>query len=82
MCAEAHLVGVERDGGALISLRHADVKLIPSRTWSSSAASSDGQPSLIGLSLRLCNPQHALEQVGPLVLPCMSFSLLTLRAAE
>lgn len=23
----------------------------------------DDQPSLLGLSLRLCNPQHALEQV-------------------
>ncbi|ORY56790.1 GRASP55/65 PDZ-like domain-domain-containing protein [Leucosporidium creatinivorum] len=40
-----------------------DVPLIPSRTWSAGTSPSDAQPSLIGLSLRLCNPQHALEQV-------------------
>ncbi|BGP43876.1 hypothetical protein JCM10449v2_007933 [Rhodotorula kratochvilovae] len=47
-----------------------EVYVIPSRTWSSSAVgggttsgSVDGQPSLLGLSLRLCNPHHALDQV-------------------
>ncbi|GAA5938064.1 Grh1p [Sporobolomyces koalae] len=43
----------------------ADVVVIPSREWSSQGqvAQVDGEPSLLGLSLRLCNPQHALEQV-------------------
>ncbi|GAA5997515.1 Grh1p [Rhodotorula paludigena] len=46
-----------------------EVYVIPSRTWSSAAVpggapgSVDGQPSLLGLSLRLCSPQHALDQV-------------------
>ncbi|GAA5957983.1 hypothetical protein JCM3765_006222 [Sporobolomyces pararoseus] len=42
-----------------------DVPVIPSSEWSSNGvqASVDDQPSLLGLSLRLCNPQHALEQV-------------------
>ncbi|GAA6011171.1 hypothetical protein JCM10207_005524 [Rhodosporidiobolus poonsookiae] len=43
-----------------------DVYVVPSRTWSSEGAPGgqvDGQPSLLGLSLRLCNPAHALEQV-------------------
>ncbi|KAM0789771.1 hypothetical protein ACM66B_006624 [Microbotryomycetes sp. NB124-2] len=44
-----------------------DVSVVPSRTWSSSAGQtvdqSGAQPSLLGLSLRLCNPQHALDQV-------------------
>ncbi|GAA6056232.1 hypothetical protein JCM3770_002099 [Rhodotorula araucariae] len=47
-----------------------EVYVIPSRTWSSSVVggasapgSVDGQPSLLGLSLRLCNPHHALDQV-------------------
>ncbi|GAA5982163.1 hypothetical protein JCM5350_003477 [Sporobolomyces pararoseus] len=43
-----------------------DVPVVPSSEWSSNgvqAASVDDQPSLLGLSLRLCNPQHALEQV-------------------
>ncbi|GAA5854912.1 hypothetical protein JCM9279_000197 [Rhodotorula babjevae] len=46
-----------------------EVYVIPSRTWSSTAApgltagSVDGEPSLLGLSLRLCNPHHALDQV-------------------
>ena len=26
----------------------------------------DGQPSLLGLSLRVCSPQFALDQVRPL----------------
>jgi len=43
----------------------ADVYVVPSSEWSSNGvqASVDDQPSLLGLSLRLCNPQHALEQV-------------------
>ncbi|GAA5910482.1 hypothetical protein JCM8208_007617 [Rhodotorula glutinis] len=46
-----------------------EVYVIPSRTWSSAAGpgttagSVDGEPSLLGLSLRLCNPHHALDQV-------------------
>ncbi|KAK4056394.1 hypothetical protein OIO90_002537 [Microbotryomycetes sp. JL221] len=46
-----------------------EVTVVPSRTWSSAAAAtqsqepSGAQPSLLGLSLRLCNPQQALEQV-------------------
>lgn len=44
-----------------------DVYVTPSRDWSSTGGSRggevDGEPSLLGLSLRLCNPQHALEQV-------------------
>lgn len=50
-----------------------EVYVIPSRTWSSAAVpggapgSVDGQPSLLGLSLRLCSPQHALDQVRNLL---------------
>ncbi|GAA5853954.1 hypothetical protein JCM8547_008168 [Rhodosporidiobolus lusitaniae] len=44
-----------------------DVRVVPSRTWSADGVKKggevDGEPSLLGLSLRLCNPQHALEQV-------------------
>ncbi|GAA6044353.1 hypothetical protein JCM8097_002784 [Rhodosporidiobolus ruineniae] len=43
-----------------------DVYVVPSASWSTEGAPGgqvDGQPSLLGLSLRLCNPQHALEQV-------------------
>ena len=44
-----------------------DVYVTPSRDWSTTGGSRggevDGEPSLLGLSLRLCNPQHALEQV-------------------
>ncbi|KAL8283703.1 hypothetical protein RQP46_005498 [Phenoliferia psychrophenolica] len=41
-----------------------DVDVIPSRHWSSNGATgAHGQPSLLGLSLRLCHPQAALEQV-------------------
>lgn len=48
---------------SLVACCSTDVPLIPSRTWSTGTSPSDAQPSLIGLSLRLCNPQHALEQV-------------------
>ncbi|GAA5982783.1 hypothetical protein JCM10908_006786 [Rhodotorula pacifica] len=46
-----------------------EVYVIPSRNWSSAAVPGgeagmvDGQPSLLGLSLRVCNPQYALDQV-------------------
>ncbi|GAA5949647.1 hypothetical protein JCM21900_002483 [Sporobolomyces salmonicolor] len=45
-----------------------EVYVTPSRSWSSDPGAAgpgvvDGQPSLLGLSLRLCNPRHALEQV-------------------
>jgi len=54
------------------SQRIRDVRLTPSRTWAEEAARragemyepDDGQkPSLLGLSLRVCNPAHALESV-------------------
>ncbi|GAA5884118.1 hypothetical protein JCM6882_002146 [Rhodosporidiobolus microsporus] len=65
---------LERSEGRQISLQVystkrrevRDVHVTPSRDWSSDGATGgevDGQPSLLGLSLRLCNPQHALEQV-------------------
>lgn len=42
----------------------ADVDVVPSRHWSASGSTgAAGQPSLLGLSLRLCHPQAALEQV-------------------
>jgi hypothetical protein len=39
--------------------------VIPNRYWSttSALAEPEGEPSLLGLSLRLCNPEGALEQV-------------------
>ncbi|GAA5845241.1 hypothetical protein JCM11251_003854 [Rhodosporidiobolus azoricus] len=65
---------LERSEGRQISLQVystkrrevRDVHVTPSRDWSADGAPGgevDGQPSLLGLSLRLCNPQHALEQV-------------------
>ena len=39
------------------------VPIVPSRAWSASPAKSDAQPSLLGLSLRLCNPSQALSHV-------------------
>ena len=50
----------------------ADVGLVPSRAWSGemhgdhpnhSVDAGKNQPSLLGLSLRICNPSHALESV-------------------
>ncbi|GAA99648.1 uncharacterized protein L969DRAFT_86922 [Mixia osmundae IAM 14324] len=45
-----------------------DVELVPSRSWSmqprkGQIAHDDAEPSLLGLSMRLCNPEGALEQV-------------------
>ncbi|GAA6061530.1 hypothetical protein JCM10212_004520 [Sporobolomyces blumeae] len=43
-----------------------DVYVVPSTEWSAEGGGTgqvDGEPSLLGLSLRLCNPHHALEQV-------------------
>ncbi|PWN28207.1 hypothetical protein BDZ90DRAFT_231960 [Jaminaea rosea] len=44
-----------------------DVEIIPSRSWSTSDASSSSdptsQPSLLGLTLRPCSPSHALSAV-------------------
>nr|ODN80280.1 hypothetical protein L203_05868 [Cryptococcus depauperatus CBS 7841] len=50
------------------SQRIRDVYVVPSRTWSEEAVrASDpmtqSKPSLLGLSLRVCNPAHALESV-------------------
>jgi hypothetical protein len=51
---------------------HTDVSIIPSRTWVEEAMRANGQeppsdpdqkPSLLGLSLRVCNPANALESV-------------------
>ena len=45
----------------------ADVRITPSQSWSVSTKAvtthADAQPSLLGLSLRLCSPEGALEQV-------------------
>lgn len=56
--------------GTDTSSAYVEVYVIPSRTWSSAAVPGgqagtvDGQPSLLGLSLRVCNPQFALDQVS------------------
>jgi len=89
--------GTEAQADPFPSRPPAEVYVIPSRTWSSAAASGttagsvDGEPSLLGLSLRLCNPHHALDQVwhvleilegspaqsaGASALACLSPSLL------
>ncbi|KAG8787550.1 hypothetical protein FRC16_001543, partial [Serendipita sp. 398] len=43
------------------------VPIIPSRTWSQashdSSSNANEPPSLLGLSMRLCTPEHALESV-------------------
>ncbi|KAG0142205.1 hypothetical protein CROQUDRAFT_50611 [Cronartium quercuum f. sp. fusiforme G11] len=43
-----------------------DIRALPSRKWStisSTTANADQQPSLLGLSLRLCSPENALDNV-------------------
>ncbi|RXK41817.1 hypothetical protein M231_00816 [Tremella mesenterica] len=46
------------------SQRIRDVSLIPSKEWSkTSFINTESKPSLLGLSLRVCNPAHALESV-------------------
>ncbi|KDN41064.1 hypothetical protein K437DRAFT_258421 [Tilletiaria anomala UBC 951] len=43
-----------------------DVPIVPSRVWSSGGSSSlasEAQPSLLGLSLRFCDPSHSLSNV-------------------
>lgn len=51
-------------------LAYPDVYVVPGRDWSAATtaegqdALEDMQPSLLGLSLRLCNPDGALEKVG------------------
>lgn len=40
------------------------VKITPSRTWSQQSDAGPGtQPSLLGLSMRICEPEFALENV-------------------
>ena len=45
------------------------MSLVPSREWAVAGLKQNGQhtddvkPSLLGLSLRVCNPAHALESV-------------------
>ena len=66
----------------IIQTKKKDVEVTPSRGWSAisrnnSSSTINGevseislddhsQPSLLGLSLRLCNPDGALEKVRPL----------------
>ena len=40
-----------------------DVRIVPSRAWSESFARESGQPSLLGLTLRLCNPTVTISHV-------------------
>jgi hypothetical protein len=40
-----------------------DVPVVPSRTWSQDSDSDEERASLLGLSLRVCNPANALESV-------------------
>lgn len=50
-----------------VLMTQTDVQILPSRTWSLSTKAvgthEDAQPSLLGLSLRLCSPEGALDQV-------------------
>lgn len=58
---------LDTDLASLPLTRTADVTLIPSRSWSTSSASSSSdpaaQPSLLGLTLRPCAPHLALSSV-------------------
>ena len=40
-----------------------DVSIVPSRTWSDDQSQSGVQPSLLGLTLRLCNPLETVSHV-------------------
>ena len=40
-----------------------DVSIVPSRTWSDDQSQSGAQPSLLGLTLRLCNPLETVSHV-------------------
>ena len=40
-----------------------DVSIVPSRKWSENNSQSNAQPSLLGLTLRLCNPLETISQV-------------------
>lgn len=56
--------GTMRLTSAFLTLQSSDVPLIPSRSWSSSSSSDpSAQPSLLGLTLRPCNPHLALTSV-------------------
>ncbi len=47
-----------------LNSRTKDVPVVPSREWSSvGSSSSSAQPSLLGLSLRFCDPSHSLTHV-------------------
>lgn len=40
-----------------------DVRIVPSRKWSEKGTSGNAQPSLLGLTLRLCNPTVSITHV-------------------
>lgn len=40
-----------------------DVSIVPSRKWSENNSQSNAQPSLLGLTLRLCNPLETISHV-------------------
>lgn len=40
-----------------------DVSIVPSRRWSDDQSQSGAQPSLLGLTLRLCNPLETVSHV-------------------
>lgn len=42
---------------------HTDVSIVPSRKWSENNPQSNAQPSLLGLTLRLCNPPETVSHV-------------------
>ncbi|EIW71584.1 hypothetical protein TREMEDRAFT_27844 [Tremella mesenterica DSM 1558] len=55
---------LSRHEGKRISLRVYNAKSQRIREWSkTSLINSESKPSLLGLSLRVCNPAHALESV-------------------
>lgn len=58
-----------------------DVSLVPSRAWSTRTGPGDpaARPSLLGLSLRVCNPKHALDQVRGRLVLCLSDLIFIIR---
>ncbi|KIY71710.1 hypothetical protein CYLTODRAFT_429350 [Cylindrobasidium torrendii FP15055 ss-10] len=39
------------------------VPIVPSRVWSQGSSPQNSQPSLLGLSMRICEPEYALDNV-------------------
>ncbi|KAL4402163.1 Golgi organization protein [Malassezia pachydermatis] len=62
---------IEKMEGQMITLNvwnskrqeYRDVNLVPSRAWAETHTSSQDQPSLLGLTLRLCNPLDTISHV-------------------